>query len=117
MVGIRSALALVVGYSVLFCPTLSSHVSKASTTRIDGLTTCQHTPSMVRFLASELPRRRNVSQFSQFRYRMKSVLGETTDPTAEEPDLGPAVIPTRLIGVSPLELISRRFPTVHPLRC
>jgi hypothetical protein len=117
MVGIRSALALVVVFSVLLCPTLGSHVSKAPTTRIDGLTTCQHPPWMARFLSSEPQRPRNVSQFSQFRYRMKSVLVETTDPKAEESDLGPAVIPSRLISVSPLELTSRRHPKVHPLRC
>jgi hypothetical protein len=117
MVGIRSALALVVVFGVLLCLTLGSHVSKASTTRIDGLTTCQHPSSMARFLSFEPQRPRNVSQFSQWRYRMKSVLVETTDPTAEEFDLGPAVIPSRLMSVSPLELTSRRVAAVHPLRC
>jgi len=117
MVGIRSALALVVVLSVPLCPTLGSHVSKASTTRIDGLTTCQHPPLMARFLSSEPQRPRNVSQFSQFRYRMKSVLVETTDPTAEESDLGLAVVPSRIISVSALELTSRRLATIHPLRC
>jgi len=117
MFGIRSALALVVVFSVLLRPTLGSHVSNASTTRIEGLTTCQRPPSMARFLSSEPQRPRNVSQFSQFRYRMKSVLGETTDPTTDDSDLGPAVLPSRLISVSPLELTSRRLAAVHPLRC
>jgi hypothetical protein len=48
---------------------------------------------------------------------MKSVLVETTDPTVEEFDLGPAVIINPLISISPLELSSRRLATVHPLRC
>ena len=117
MVGTRSALAQVIVLGVLLCPTLGSHVSRASTTRIDGLTTCQPSPLMAQSLPSEPQRSRNVSHFRQFRFRMKSVLGETTDPTAEESDLGPAVIPSRLISVSPLELTSRRLATVHPLRC
>src|SRR6516165_8784364 len=97
MVGIRSALVLVFCFSVLFCPTPCRHVSKASTTRIDSLTTCQPPPLMARFFSFEPQRPRNVSQFSPWRYRMKSVLVETTDPTVEEFDLGPAVIPSRLI--------------------
>jgi hypothetical protein len=102
---------------LLFCPTLGSRVCRGPTMRIDGLSTCQSVPSVVEFQSSQPLRHRNVSHFSQFRYRMKSVLGETTDPTAEEFDLGPAVIPSRLISVSPLELTSRRYRTVHPLRC
>ena len=117
MFGTRSALALVVAFSVLLCPRLGPHVSKASTMRTDGLTTCQSPPSMARFLSSEPQRPRNVSQFSQFRYRMKSVLSETTDPTTDQSDLGPAVLPSRFISVSPLELTSRRLAAVHPLRC
>jgi hypothetical protein len=117
MVGIRSALAQVVVLGVLLCPTLGSHVSKGSTTRIGGLTTWQQPLSAARLLSSEPQRPRNVAQFSQWRYRMKSVLVETTDPTADESDLGPVVIPSRLISVSPLELTSRRLATVHPLRC
>jgi len=117
MVGIRSALAQVLVFSVFLCFTPGSHISKASTTRIEGLTTCQCLPFMAGVLSSEPPRPRNVSQFSQFRYRMKSVLGETTNPTTDESDLGPAVIPSRLIIASSLELTSRRLATVHPLRC
>jgi hypothetical protein len=117
MVGIRSALALVVVVSVLLCPTLGSHVSKVPTMRIDGLTTCQPPPLMARFLSSEPHRPRNVSRFSQFRYRTKIVLVETTNPTAEEFDLGPAIVPRRLIRISPLELTFRRLAAVHPLRC
>jgi hypothetical protein len=48
---------------------------------------------------------------------MKSVLGETTDPTVEEFDLGPALIINPLINVTSLELMSQRLATVHPLRC
>ena len=116
MVGVRSALALGVVLSVLFCPTLGSRISKTSRIPNNGLTACQSAPSMVRMLTSGPQRPSDVAQFSQFRYRMKSVLGETTDPTAEESDLGPAVIPSRLISVSPFELTCRRHPTVHPFR-
>jgi hypothetical protein len=115
--GIRPALVQLVVFGVLLCPTLGSHVSRASTTRIDGPTARPYTPSMVRVMSSEPTRPRNIAQFSQWRYRMKSVLVETTDPTADESDLGPAVIPRRLSSVSPLDLSSRRFATIHPLRC
>jgi hypothetical protein len=117
MVGVRSALALGVVLSVLYCPTLGSHISKTSRIPNNGLTACQSASWMVRMLTSERHRPSDVSQFRQFRYRMKSVLGETTDPTAEESDLGPAVIPGRLSSVSLFDLTSRRHPTVHPLRC
>ena len=113
MAGIRSALALLV---VLVCPTVGSHVAKASTTPIDGLTTCQHSPSTAELLSSHLQRPRNVRQFTPFRYRMKSVLDETTDSTVGESDLGPAVIPSRPTSLSPIELTIRRLAKVHPLR-
>ena len=48
---------------------------------------------------------------------MKSVLVETTDPTVDESDLGPAVIPSRLISLSPIESTNRPLATVRPLRC
>ncbi len=89
----------------------------ASATRIEGLTSFPSLVSPASRFSCPTRQPRNVSQFSQWRYRMKSVLGETTDPTVEEFDLGPAVITSRLISVSPLELTSRRLATVHPLRC
>ena len=101
MVARRSALALVVLFSAVFCPTLGSCVSGSSTTKDEGLTASQaSSPSFPVFL-SVRRQPRNVSQFSQFRYRLKSVLGETTDPSAEQSDLGPVVIPSRLVSVSP----------------
>jgi hypothetical protein len=117
MVAGRSALALVVVCSAVLCPTLGSRISRSSTTKDDDQTSAHAAPSSFPFFLSVRSQPRNVSQFSQFRYRMKSVLGETTDPSAEHSDLGPAVIPGRLVSVSPRELTSRRPPTVHPLRC
>jgi hypothetical protein len=117
MAGIRSALALLVFLGLLVCPTIGSHVSKASTTPIDGLITCQPSHLTARLLSSQLERPRNVSQFTQFRYRMKSVLVETTNPMVDESDLGPVVIPSRLISLSPIELTFRPLATVRPLRC
>ncbi len=117
MFGGKPVLAIAVVFSVLLCAAPRSHVSKASTTPIEGLTVCQGLPSSTRLLSPRPQRPRNVSQFSQFRYRMKSVLVETTDTAADEPDLGPAILPSRLISVSPLELASRRLAAVYPLRC
>jgi hypothetical protein len=114
----RVVLAFVVVFSVLSCPTVrGSQVGQTSATRVAGLTSCQPPPSTVRILYFEPARPRTASHFSQWRYRLKSVLVETTDPRLEEFDLGPAVITSRLISISPLELMSRRFQTVHPLRC
>jgi len=48
---------------------------------------------------------------------MKTVLVETTNPTVCESDLGPAVIPSRLISLSPIELMIRPVAAVRPLRC
>jgi len=117
MAGIRSALALLVFLGLLVCPTIGSHVSKASTTRIDGVITCQPSHLTARLLSSQLQRPGNVSQFTQFRYRMKSILVETTDSTVEESELRPAVIPSRLISLLPIELTIRPLGTVRPLRC
>jgi hypothetical protein len=117
MVARRSALALVVVCSAVLCPTLGSRVSRSSTTKDDAFTSAQAAPLSFPFFLSVRSQPRNVSQFGQFRYRMKSVLGETTDPSADHSDLGPAVIPSCHVSVSPRELSSRRPPTVHPLRC
>ncbi len=118
MIGERSTLALIVFLSVVFCAPLGSHVTKIAKTPINpNVAICRSASTMMPLASSETSRHRDVSHFSQFRYRMKSVLGETTDPTVEETDRGPANIPSRLISVSPQELTSRRHPTVHPLRC
>jgi hypothetical protein len=117
MIGKRSALGLTLVFGGLLCVPLGSHVSKSSTTRINGLTACQSAPSVVRLSSSRPLRSRNVARFSQFRYRMKSVLGETTNPSPEEADLGLAVIPSRHVSSSSHEMTCRRHPSVHPLRC
>jgi hypothetical protein len=117
MAGIRSALSLLVFLGLLVCPTIGSHVSKASTTPIGGVITCQPSRLTARLVSAQLQRPGNVSQFTQFRYRMKSVLVETTESTVEESDLGPAVIPSRLISQLPIELTIRPLATVRRLRC
>ena len=64
MVGIRSALGLTLVFGVLLCVPLGSHVSKSSTTRINGLTACQSAPSVVRHSSIQPCRSRNVSRDS-----------------------------------------------------
>jgi hypothetical protein len=60
---------------------------------------------------------RKVLQFRQWRFRMKSVLDQTTEPISDESDLGPAVTTSRVVNVAPIELTSSRFGTSYPLRC
>jgi hypothetical protein len=58
-----------------------------------------------------------LAPFSQWRYRIKSVLVESTGPALEELDLGPAVIEERWKSVSLKDLIAHRHPTSPPMRC
>ena len=114
---IRSALAVVFVVGVQLCPLLGLQGSKASTTRIDTVTVGKHSPLIAFALPSEPPRTVSISPFSPWRYRMKGVLGETTNPPPNDFDLGPAVLPNHQVGVSLEELMSRCLPTGHPLRC
>ncbi len=81
------------------------------------MTVGEHAHFIESALHSELPRSARVSPFGQWRYRMKSVLGETTNPPLADFELGPAVLPNHHVGVSTEESMSRRLPTGHPLRC
>jgi hypothetical protein len=116
MYGLRSAIALVVVLGVLSYPAKGSRISEASMGRIDGSIDCQaHASTGLTSIDHHRPG--DVAHFTQFRYRMKSVLGESTTSRTDESDLGPAVVPSRLTSISPLEFTSRRHITVHPLRC
>ena len=59
----------------------------------------------------------SLARFTPWKARLKSVLGETNEKFVDESDLGPVLVPSRLIGSTPTPSISSHLPIILPLRC
>jgi hypothetical protein len=113
----RSAILILITFTLLCPPLRGFQLSGATADPIHARVTC-HTQTSIGWLPSFRPSRRaTLSQFFPWKGRLKSVLTETIQEITDECDLGPAVLPDRLVTLARLELTTPPLATCAPLRC
>ena len=113
----RSALLMLITCFLLCPPLQGSQGTGASGERHHGRITCQSVSSMGWLDSYRPARRANLSQFTPWKSRLKTVLAEAVHEFVDERDLGPAVPPDGFVTPTVIELSSLSFSNFTPLRC
>jgi len=117
MIAGRLAITMLVGWIFLSPVGHTSQPSKPDAARSGTVTLCQSGFSVDSHFLTRAARPATLGAFTPWRARLKSVLGETDHKIIVESDLGPALLPSRLIGVALLPLTPGHLQIAVPLRC
>ena len=112
----RSAMLIVAVCLLASAPVHGGRPVESSSMRTDAVSAYQ-LESSTGWLLARAPRSTTLAQFTPWRARPKILLGETDHNLLVESDLGPVLVPSRLITAMPTLLASPRLPMAPPLRC
>jgi hypothetical protein len=116
MHAVRTAMLILVGW-ICLSPATQGAVSADSRPSCAVAVTADKPELSTRWFASRLPRAAKFVPMIRWKARPKIVLGETDRRVGEEVDLGPALVPDRLISSAPLPWTSSAVAAPSRLRC
>jgi hypothetical protein len=113
----RSAMLMLIACILLGVPSRGSEIALFPADPVPSLMAGRPESSTLSPHSPLPARRATLSHFTPWKTRIKIVLAETYQRIIEEGDLGPAILPGRLIASATSELVSCPLCIRRPLRC